>query len=230
MADLDDLFLDEEPAPSLAAPRKGRLQKGRAASPENKPPQRKKEKLGRKRPAAAARSESGSDSDAPIAAPSANPKKKKPRPPPPSVSATSGSESSADEEGAVARITARASPAQRAARRAARSSSAAAERGGGGCYSDGLSGSGSGSEEASGSDSDSEVADAPIASVANTVPFILNDDGFSCMPTPHMLEQKQRKAAAVPLGPRLEAIKAVVLSFLQETAAANNEEYSEMSF
>ena len=79
MANLDDLFLDEEPAPSLAVPRKGRLQKGRSASPETKPPQRKKEGLGRKRPAAAARSESGSDSDAPSAAPSAEPKKKKTR-------------------------------------------------------------------------------------------------------------------------------------------------------
>ena len=63
---------EEEPAPSLAVPRKGRLQKGRSALPETKPPQRKKEGLGRKRPAAAARSESGSDSDAP----SAEPKKK----------------------------------------------------------------------------------------------------------------------------------------------------------
>ena len=50
MAELDDLFLDEEPAPSLAVPRKGRLQKGRSALPETKPPQRKKEGLGRKRP------------------------------------------------------------------------------------------------------------------------------------------------------------------------------------
>ena len=79
MAELDDLFLDEEPAPSLAVPRKGRLQKGRSALPETKPPQRKKEGLGRKRPAAAARSESGSDSDAPSAAPSAEPKNKKTR-------------------------------------------------------------------------------------------------------------------------------------------------------
>ena len=156
MAELDDLFLDEEPAPSLAVPRKGRLQKGRSASPENKLPQRKKEKLGRKRPAAAARSESGSDSDAPIAAPSAKSKKKNTRPPPPSVSVSSGSASSADEEGAVARISARASPAQRAARRAARSLGGAAEPGGGGRYSDGLSGSGSGSEEASDSDPNSD--------------------------------------------------------------------------